>query len=167
MKPLRQLDDKRSRQRPTFKTSKHRLASLRFAAIGTEQPVSQPVGDQSCVAAVSNALGDAPQVLDKDDPQGDRDRPQLADGQRLYFLVGGNEAAQHLGIEATIGVGYECPGHAQDTRIAGERPGGQLRELSVETGRQVRADGTDLPLDQMVIVDEPLSCRCDCLISRD
>ena len=167
VQPLRKLDDERSRQRPSRKISEHVLAWLGLAVVGTEQPVSQPVGDESCTAAFSYSFGDAPQVLDKDDPQGDRDRPKLANGQRLDTLVGGNETAQQLCIEATVGVRHESPGDAQDARIAGKRPCGELGKLSIEPGRQVRADGADLPLDQMVVVNQPLRRRCDGLISRD
>ena len=63
----------------------------------------------------------APQVLDQHDAQRDRDGPQLADRQRLDALIGAHEAAQHLGIEAAVGVGDEGPGDAEHARIAGER----------------------------------------------
>ena len=112
-------------------------------------------------AAGGDLVGEAAQVLDQHDAQGDRDGPQLADGERLHALVGGDEAAQGVGIEVAVGVRDEGPGEAEHARIAGERARGQFRQLAVVAGRQVVADLADLLLDQVVVVEQPFGRRHD------
>ena len=90
-----------------------------------------------------------------------RDRPELADRQRLHVLVGAHEAAQHLGVEVAVGVGDEGPGEAEHARIAGERTVGQLRQLPIVAGRQIGADFANLPFDEVIVVDQPLGGRRD------
>ena len=114
-----------------------------------------------CGAAVHDPLGEPPEVLDEHDPQGDGHRPEFADRQRLDLLVGPHVAAQHLGIEAAIGVGDEGPGHAEHARISRERPVSKLGQLAVIARRQIGADFADLPLDEMVVVDQPFGRRGD------
>ena len=60
-----------------------------------------------------------------------------------------------------VGVRDEGPGEAEDARIAGERPVGELRQLAVVAGRQVVADLADLLLDEVVVVEQPLGGRRD------
>jgi hypothetical protein len=112
-------------------------------------------------------LAPASKILHEHDPQRDRDRPQLADRQRLNALVGAQESAQHLGIEAAVRVSDKGPGHAEDPRIAGERSGGQLRQLPIIAGRQIVANFADLPLDEVVIVEQPLGGRCNRVTRAD
>ena len=106
-------------------------------------------------------VGEAAQVLDQHDAQGDRDGPELADGQRLHALIGDQIAAQRLGIEMAVGVGDEGPGEAEHPRIARERPLGELRQLTIVAGRQVLADLADLRFDEMVVVEQPFGGRHD------
>ena len=53
------------------------------------------------------------------------------------------------------------PGHAEDLRIAGERSGGQLRQLPIVARWQIVANFADLPFDEMVVVEQPLGGRCN------
>ena len=116
---------RRGRWRPRQPAARSAASS---AAI--QQPVGQLVRRLPRAASLSTIdLGEPPQVLDQHDPQRDRHRPQLADGERLHRLVGEQVAAQRLGIEMAVGVGDQRPGRAEDARQAGERPFGQLRQL--------------------------------------
>ena len=76
-------------------------------------------------------------------------------------LVGAHEAAQHLGVEAAVGVRDEGPGEAEHARIAGERPVGELGQLAVVARRQVVADLADLLFDEVVVVEQPFGGRRD------
>ena len=93
--------------------------------------------------------------------QGDGDRPEFADRQRLHLLIGAHEAAQHIGIEMAIGVGDKRPGDAEHARISCERAICQLRQLPVIAWRQRRGDFSDLPFDEIVVVDQPFGSRGD------
>ena len=91
----------------------------------------QAVGDGirllPCCTVVHDPLGDPPEVLDEHDPQGNRYRPKLADRQRLDLLIRPHVSAQHLEVEAAVGVGDEGPRGAEHPRIPGEWPDGELR----------------------------------------
>ena len=137
---------------------RHRLGG---ASAGAQQAVGEGVRLLPRGAAVHDPLGQASEVLDQHDPQRDRDRPEFADRQRLDLLIGAHEAAQHLGIEAAVGVGDEGPGQAEHARISGERSVGQLRQLPVVAGRQIGADFANLPFDEMIVVDQPFRRRRD------
>ena len=104
-------------------------------------------------------FGDAPEVFDQHDPEGDGDRPEFADRQRLHFLIGAYEAAQHISVEMAIGVGDKSPGEAEHAGISCERAICQLRQLPIIAWRQSGADFADLPFDQIVIVDQPFGSR--------
>ena len=103
----------------------------------------------------------APEVLDEEDPQRDRNRPELADRERLHALVGAHEADERLGIEVAVGVRDERPGQTEDSRVPGERPARELRQQAIEAARQVVADLADLLFDDVEVVDEPLGRRRD------
>src|SRR5688500_4103011 len=55
----------------------------------------------------------------------------------------------------------EGPGHAENPRIPGERPAGELRQLAVVARRQIVADLADLLFDEVVAVEQPLGGRRD------
>jgi hypothetical protein len=132
---------------------------LRRGRLRGEEPVGEGVGLLARGPARHDAPRRAPQVLHEHDAQRDRHRPQLADRQRLNALVGAHESAQQRGIEAAVGVRDEGPGHAEDARIAGEGPAGELRQLAVVAGRQIVADLADLLVDQVEVVDQPFGRR--------
>ena len=52
-----------------------------------------------------------------------------------------------------VGVGDEGPGEAEYPRIASKWAHGQLRELSVVSGRQVVPNLPDLVLDEVIVVE--------------
>ena len=101
------------------RSSGARLGRLAVRRPAAGRPARRPPGARRGCSTMR--CGRAPQILDQHDAQRDRDRPQLADRQRLHALVGAHEAAQHLGIEAAVGVRDERPGQAEHARIAGER----------------------------------------------
>ena len=153
--PVHELDRQRIGKRRLLKGGKHGRDTFGGDAARPEQPVRQPVRRPPQGAILYDQPGEAPQILDQDDAQRDGHRPQFADGERLHLLIGVQEARQHVGIEAAVGVGHEGPCHAEDARISGKRPGGELGKLAVIAGRKVGADLADLLLDQMIIVDQP------------
>src|SRR5690606_31826037 len=59
------------------------------------------------------------------------------------------------GIEVAVGMGNECPGKPEHTRIPFKRALRQFGQLSVKAGRQIVADLPDLFLDHMVVVEQP------------
>ena len=105
--------------------------------------------------------GEATHVFDQHDPQRDRHRPKLTDGERLHALVGAHEPAERLRVEETVGVSDIGPGESEHARIARERAIGQLRQLPVIAGWHVVTDLADLRLDDVVVVDEPFRRRHD------
>ncbi len=158
--PLHQLDGERGHQRLRAAHSRQRLR-VHLLTVHAQQSVGDGVGTLACRAADDDALRDAPQVLDQHDAQGNRDRPQLADGQRFDFLVRAHETPQCLGLEAAVGVRHEGPGDAEHARETGEMSFRELGELAVKAGRQVLADLADLLLDDVVVVQHPLGGRGD------
>ena len=52
------------------------------------------------------------------------------------------------------------PGQAEYARIAGERSIGELGQLPIVAGRQRGADFANLPLDEVIIIDQPIGCGC-------
>ena len=152
---VNELDHERARSHRFFVGGEHFRRRPGSAFADAEQAVGQ------CVRAPTRrTIGDGlfrqtPKILDEHDPQCDRHRPQFADRQRLHLLVGVDIANQHVGVEATVGMGDECPGETEDAGIARERTRGELGKLPVETRRQIGPDLSDPTLDQMVVVDEP------------
>ena len=53
-------------------------------------------------------------------------------------------------------MGDERPDHAENSRITSEWPDRELRQLPVVAGRQIGANLADLPLDKMVVIDQPI-----------
>ena len=104
---------------------------------------------------VHDQFGDAPEILDQHDPQGDRHGPQLADGQRLHRLVGEQVAAQRLGVEVAVRMRHQRPRRAKHPRQPGERPRRQLGQLRVVARRQVHADLAYLHVHEVVVVGQP------------
>ena len=133
--PVHELDRKGVRQRQPVRSA----AST--AGTGSAACPPRPAGGRrDCPppavrrATVHDPLRQPPEVLDQHDPQRDGDRPELADRQRLDLLVGAHVAAQHLGIEAAVGVGDESPGDTEHPRISGERSVRELGQLPVIAG---------------------------------
>ena len=158
---LEQLDPGRRRQRGARQPPQGCRRGLGAVLAETEQAVGELVGLLACRPAAHDLLREAAKVLDEEDPQADRDRPQLADRQRLDLLVGAHHAAQALRVEAAVGVRDVGPGETEDPRVSREMPRGQLRELAVVVRGQVVADLAELLVDDREVVDEPLGGRRD------
>ena len=132
---------------------------VRLGAAVRQQQVSQCVGVSARLPPGRHLIGEPAQIFDQDDAQRDDHRPQFADGQRLDSLIGDNESTQGFGIDAAVGMGDQSPGKAEDPRIARKRPVGQFRQLAIVAGRQIVPDLANLLLDEVVVVEEPLSRR--------
>ena len=159
--PLDELDGEGCRQGTLFVVLEGRGDRRGGGRVHAEEPVGQRVRFLALGAARHDALRPAPEILHEHDPQRDRDRPQLADRQRLNPLVRAHEPAQHLGVETAVGMRDEGPGDAEDPRIAGEGSGSELRELPVVGRGQIIADLADLLLDEVIVVEQPFGGRRD------
>jgi hypothetical protein len=126
-----------------------------------EQLVGQRVGPEPRRAALHDSLGQAPQVLDEHEPQGDRDGPELADRQGLDPLEAADEALKRLRLEAAVGVCDVLPGHPEHAGISLKRLLRELRELAVESAREILAHLPQHLVRDVEVVDEPLRGRSD------
>src|SRR5689334_23525621 len=86
---------------------------------------------------MDDTFGHAAQIFDQRDAQRDRDRPELADRQRLDFLVGVDEGCQFLNVERAIAVGNDCPRDTEHAWVALERTIEQFWQSTIEFRRQV------------------------------
>ena len=57
-----------------------------------QHPVDQGIGGQSLLMPGDDLMRQTPNILDQHDAQGDRNRPQLANHQRLDGLISLNKA---------------------------------------------------------------------------
>ena len=154
--PMHELDREGLRQRLPLMPRRERSAT---DSAGSPPAPSKRSARPSAICLSARLVGDlsreASEILDQNDPQRDRYRPEFADGQRLHLLIGSDEANQHFGVETAIGMGDEGPGDAEHPRIARERPNGELGKLAIVAGRQIRVNLMDLLFHEMIIVDEP------------
>ncbi len=159
--PLDELDGEGGHERGIAVPLQSDRGRIHRTAVEPEHVVREGVGLLARGAPPHDRLRHAAEILDEHDPDRDRHRPQLADRERLDTLVGVDEAAQHLGVQAAVGVRHERPRQAVDTRIASMGVVGELGQLAVEAGGQVVADLAELILDDVEIVDEPFRRRRD------
>ena len=160
-KPLEELDTGGGRQSAAGEPaqgSRRRLCTLLAEA---QQAVGDLVGSISGGSTAHDLLRHAAQVLDQEDPQAGRDRPELAHRQRLHALERGYEATQTLGIEAAVRVRDIGPGHIEDSRVSLEVPVGELGQLAIVVRGQIVADLAQLLIDDMEVVNEPFGGRRD------
>ena len=159
--PLEELHEGGVRE-PGIRELRHDTRRVaRSAGAEAQQAVRQAIGHVAGDATPDDPLGRAPEVLDEDDPQADRDRPQLADRQGLDPLVGDHHPAQGLRVEAAVRVRDVGPGQAKDARVAREGAIGELGELPVVGVGKVVPDLAELLLDDVEVVDEPFRRRRD------
>ncbi len=157
---LEELDPRGGGERRRRETTRGR-SDLRSLGAQAQQAIGEQVRPLAGRPALHDLLREAAEVLDEEDPQADRDRPQLADGQRLHRLVGADHAPKALRVEAAVGVGDVRPGKPHDARVALEVAVGQLRELPVVVRGKVVADLAQLLVDDREVVDQPLGRRRD------
>ena len=132
-----------------------------------EQPLGPGVRLVAQLAHLQHLGRQSAEVLHQPDPQHDRDGPQLAHAQRCDRLVGVEEAQQRFGVHAAIGMPDQLQGDGVDAGQPGQRAVPQLRELAVVARRQVVADGADLLVDDVEVIDQPLGGRADQLVSSE
>ncbi len=129
------------------------------AATQAEEIVREGVGGLAGRASGDDALGQPTQVLHEHDAEGDRDGPQLADGQGLGPLKSADEALEGLGLEAAVGVRDEGPGQSEHAGIPLQRALRELGQLAVDPRRQVLPDLPHHRVHHVEVVDEPLRGR--------
>ena len=157
--PLKELRGERVRQRLALEAAQHRRMSGGAARISMQHGVGESVGSGALIAPRGDAGGEPAQIFDQHHAQGDGDRPQFANGERLHPLVGAAESMQGVQFEAAVGVCNQRPAEAVHPRIAAQRSARQLRQLSVIAGRQITPDRTDVRVDDVEVVLQPRSRR--------
>ena len=165
--PLEQLDVAGRRERHARQPAQRCRGNVRAVLVELEQLVGELIGQLPRGTAPHDLLREAAEVVDEKDADADRDRPELADRQRLDLLIRAHHAAQDLGIEAAVGVRDVGPREAHHPRIAGEMAARQLRELAVVARGQVVVDLAELLVDDVEVVDEPLGRRRDRTVLLD
>ncbi len=103
-----------------------------------------------------DSLRRATQILDKDDAQRDRHRPEFSDREWLNALVGVHKPSQCFQIEPAVGVCNECPRNPKYSWIPFEWPLGKFGEFAIKAAREVVVDFADLFIHDMKIIDQPL-----------
>ena len=159
--PQHQLDGKGRRQRGAGRIAGGQCVGLRRISVQTQQSVGHIVRFLARGPAADDARGGAAQVLDQHDAQRDGDRPKLPDAQRLNALIGTHEKTQRIRIEPAVAMGDVAPSQSEHTGIADERAVRELRQLAVETRRQILANLADLLFDEVIIIQQPFGGRCD------
>ena len=152
---LEQLDPRRGRECARRQPTQGRHRGLRALGAEAQQAVGDPIRRFTGFPAAHDLLREAAEVVDEEDPQADRDRPELADRQRLHLLIGHHHAPQALRVEPAVRVGDIRPGEAHDAGEACKMALRELRELVVVVSGQVVADLAELLVDDREVVDEP------------
>ena len=117
----------------------------------------------ACRRVGGDPFGEPAQVLDQDDPQRGRQRPEFAEGEIALLLIGHENGGEQVGIERAVVVGDERPGHAVNAR--------QTRQMGIDQHRQVTkvaagepvVDLLQLRVQQMKVVQQPFACRRDAI----
>ncbi len=114
---LNELHRECSLQRPLLKSTENDRRNRREIA-SAEQAVDEAVSLFARAPAANDAIRQLAEVLNEHDTEGDRQGPQLADGERLNPLVGIYKPPQKLRLKSAVGVRNECPGNAENAGIA-------------------------------------------------
>ena len=165
--PARELGDERDGHRRIGRDQlRERDDRLRrIAPPVLEQRVGPFGGALAIAAAGRHARDHAAQVLEQREPQHDRDRPQLAELERLHALIRGDERVEHLLVDAAVRVRDQLEREIVDARHA--RVAVEPRQHPAVAARQVAPGDQDLIVEQVVVVDEPLGGRRDLPAARD
>ena len=159
--PLDELHREGGHQRGVPDPLQARHRRVGGSVVEPEDIVRQRVGFLARLAPANDGLGQTPEILDEHDPERDRHRPELADGERLHALVGAHESAERVGIQVAVGVRDERPGEPVDARVAFERTVGELGQLTIESARQIVPDLPQLLVHDVEVVDQPFRGRRD------
>jgi hypothetical protein len=132
------------------------------AVLGCQQQALGPLvcGTIRPVRA-DHASRESPEVLDERDPKHDRDRPDLADGQRGDILEALDEAAEELRVEVGVRVRHQRDSRLVHAREALEWVCSQARQFDSVPRGQIVPHRAQLLVDQVVVVEEPLGGRRD------
>ena len=103
----------------------------------------------------------APHALDQAETEHRGDCPELADRQRRDPLEGLNEEIDVLEVDPALGVRDQRDRELVHPRIARERTLRQLGQLLVIALRQTLPHLADVLLDDVIVVEEPLSRGAD------
>ncbi|ESW83944.1 hypothetical protein X770_25465 [Mesorhizobium sp. LSJC269B00] len=129
--------------------------------VGRQHAVGDLVGDMAHLPGAVDAHGDAAQILDQNEAQQRRQRPQFADLERLDRLKTLDDGFEHGRRNRTVGMGDIAPGQGQRARHRGAVGHFQGRQLPVETTRQVALHLKNGLLDEIIVVEQPLRGRRD------
>ncbi len=151
---------------------RHRRIGARHVGDGQDQALGIALRDRAhlvgplvgkvAIDATRGHIGrHASQVFDQRQAQHDGNRPQLAELDRGDRLVGRDEAAEALRVDAAIPVGNGFQGDVVDTRQSRRGPVGQARQLAAVVLGQMPLGGAYLLLDQVEIIEQPLASRSD------
>ena len=87
--------------------------------------------------------------------------------QRLHALIGLYKAAQHLRLEAAVGMRDERPCHSEYARITLKRPVRKFGQPTIKPARKILADLANLFLRDIKVIDQPFGRRSDCAFLPD
>ena len=163
LQPPRQLRDERTRRGRLgsrhVREYEDQASRIFFRDLG--QPVCPVIRDVAVALVGGDADGDAPQVLDQRQAEHDRDRPQLAQRERSDGLVGGHEAAESRHVHAPVDVRDQLEHDVITARVSRRWPVQEPGQLPAVRLGQVPPGRSNLLLDQIEIVEEPLAGRSD------
>ncbi len=118
------------RQRFRLERSRDLLQSGEYGLAGClgcgKHGIDHGVGLLAQGVSIDDLDRQAPHVLDQNDAQRDRHRPQFADHQRLNLLVGADKSSEDRRGDQAVGVRHIGPGQPEDPRISCERTLGKL-----------------------------------------
>ena len=158
--PLGNLRGHDFRQFGAFGILHRKMQGLGGSAVCPQRAVHQQISGQPQALPFDDLFGQPPHVLDQNDAQRDRNRPKLADPQRLDILIGSDEPGQHRAGHQAVGMGDIGPGKTEDAGVAGERTFGEFRQLPIIARWQIAGDLLKLVLDKVIVVQQPFRRRC-------
>ena len=138
--------------------ARHDVAPVLTVA-GRQHAIRHIVGDLPHLSRPLDAHRDAAKVLDQHEAQQRRQRPQLADAERLDALVAVDQRLQHLRRHGAVGMRHIGPGDRQRSRDIAPARNFHRRQLLVEARRQITLDLEDRLLDEIIVVEQPLRGR--------
>jgi hypothetical protein len=139
----------------------------RGALFQTQQCVGQRVRLEALGLAVQQAVHKPAKIFDQNDAQADRQRPDLADRQRVDALISPHEPAKPFGVKTAVRVGDESPSNPVNAGSPFKEPLRKLWKPAIEFGWKVVVNFEDLFLDDVKIVHEPLGGGSDRALVSD
>ena len=113
------------------------------------------VGQIAFLLGLRDFHADAAQVFDQRQAQHAGQRPEFAERQIDFFLIGGDIPREAFGVPVAVTVRDGFGSHVIDPRTVMRRR--QLRQTATEGFRQVVAHNADLLFNQIVIVQQPFA----------